>query len=262
MIAAERNKAFTLRDGDIHQEVDAVRLAVSDQAIGTGGKNLVMRRSATWKFRSQKRGTHFFVTSNGIQAEMKGTIHPTEALFGYSLPIRDMDRTWLGPLPASRHLHVLKINDLKDGESQDVMGISLPGFALMKKPLPFDAGKIVTWSDPHPPNFEVTYGLTVAQGDWRECIAQRPDQVFVGLLTGDSARSALISFNINPYPDVGAAMANMKRNLAFIDVRGGELPVGELTTMFWMDRNDADSIRMIELNGIVATDGKLQTSWG
>jgi hypothetical protein len=254
-----RNRAFTLRDGEIHQEVDALRLAIADRDIAEGGDGPLLRRSAVWKFRTQRTGTHFFVTSFGIQSEMKGTVHPTEAHFGFSKPMEQIPETWIGPPPSSRHFHVLRIRDLQDGEYQHVMGVSIPGFALLETPQPFDRGKIVTWSNPHPRDCQVTFGLTVVQGDWKKyrdaLLEESSDSsVLVGLLTGDSERFGLVSFNLTKYSDAQSVIANMERNLALISQGATpKIPEEELSVLLWMEREENDPIRMIELGGVRAS---------
>lgn len=248
---SQPNRAYTLRDGEIHQEVDAVRLAIADRSIESEIEGPLLRRSAVWKFRSAHNGTHFFVTSSHLQGDMKGTVHPSEAHFGFSSPSPDF-RTWVGPKPASRHLHRLRIRDLSEGEFQNIFVVHLPGFALMPKPLPFDPKKIVTWSDPHPPESEVMFSLTVVQGNWRQFSFQEEGQVPVGLLTGSEDRHALISFGLSRYPDKDAAIANMKRNLGLIQAPADHSFPEDLTAVLWMERGEEDPIRMIELHGVSA----------
>ena len=246
----DHNKAYTLRDGEIYQEVDAIRLAIADRALdGFDGKP-IMRRSAVWKFRPHSKGSDFTITSSGIQKDMKGTVHLSEAHFGLVKHVHESDNSWVGPIPSSRHFHTLSIRNLNDGEFQNILGISLPGFALMQNPQCFENGKIVTWADPHPPNTEVTFGLTVVQRDWRSFLNRSDCQAFVGLLTGDGNRFALISYNLNPLPDAKASLENMQRNLNLIRTPSEKFTDEELTVLFWIDRKPEDPIKIIELSGI------------
>lgn len=252
MEQALRNRAFTLSRGDIHEEVDSVRVAIADRAVREGGNYPVRRRSAVWKYFPQKTGSHFFVTSSGIQKDMKGTVHPGEAHFGFSKDIGPDNSSWVGPLPSTRHLHVLKIRDLKEGEYQHVFAVSIPGFGLMQTAQAFDKGKVVTWSDPHPYNYEVTYGLTVVEGDWREFTTTTPGRVFIGLLTGDANRHALISFSVYPYQDLKAAIDKMQQNLDRIESRDREVSDQECSVLLWMNREADEPIRIVELNNVRA----------
>jgi hypothetical protein len=247
------NRAYTLRNGEVFQQVDALRLAIADRAVDSGIDGPLLRKSAVWKFRTARNGTHFFVTSSHLQNDMKGTVHPTEAHFGFSRPDEKFDK-WIGPKPASRHLHRLKVRNLKDGEHQHIFVIHLPGFALLRKPLPFDEGKIVTWSDPHPSDCEVTFSLTIVQGDWTQFVAIEGQFVTVGLLTGADDRHALISFGVLKYEDKEAAIANMQRNLGLIQGREMDPINGELTALLWMDRQEDEPVRIIELSGVRATN--------
>lgn len=250
MTEANPNRAFTLRDGKIQQEVDAIRLAVGDRPFDKPDGSPILRKSGVWKFRTAKNGTHFFLTSSGLQSEMKGTVHLTEAHFGLNEHVEETSDSWIGPIPSSRHFHTLRIRELAEGEYQHVFGIAIPGFALMETPQAFDRGKIVTWSDPHPFDTEVTFGLTVVQGDWRQFLGTESPSTFIGLLTGDADRHALVSFTLNKYPDVSAAIANMQRNLGLIGLGNRQLPIEELSTIFWMDREVDDPIKIIELNSV------------
>ena len=144
----------------------------------------------------------------------------------------------------------MNIPVLKDGEFKHVFGVSIPGFALMQAPQPVDKGKIITGSEPHPPHCEVTFGLTVIQGDWKQFIVAGEGQAFVGLLTGDGDRHALISLNLQPYPDPKAAFENMQRNLALIDYSNSKLLGEDLSMLLWMERNPEDAILMTELHNI------------
>jgi hypothetical protein len=248
MMQVKRNRAYTLRDGQPFREVDALRLAIADRSIEDKVDRPLMRRSGVWKFRTARNGTHFFVTSSNLQGDMKGTVHPTAAHFGFSSPDEKFE-SWVGPKPESRHLHKLKVRDLKDGEHQHIFIVHLPGFALMPEPLPFDKGKIVTWSDPPPPDFEVTFALTVIHGDWSQFLVTDPRFVSVGLMTGADDRHALVSFGLERYPDREAAVANMQRNLGLIQA-DGEPVKGDLTSFLWMEREENDPIRIIELSGV------------
>lgn len=245
----EPNRAYTIRSGEIHQRVDVVRLAVADRHVESNSEGPLGRRSAVWKFWPARRGNHFFVTSSHLQTDMKGTVHPKVAHFGFSQH-QESYENWLGPQPESRHLHKLKIRDLREGDHQHILFVQIPGFALMSTPQPFDPGKIVTWSDPHPPNFEVTFALTVVQGDWRSFAASEGNFVTIGLLTGENDRHALISFGIAKYEDVSVAMANMERNLALIPNFDTGNKSEELTAVFWMERQDHEPIRIVELSAI------------
>lgn len=248
------NRAYTLRNGEPFQQVDALRLAIADRSVESGLEGPLLRKSAVWKFRTARNGTHFFVTSSHLQNDMKGTVHPTEAHFGFSRPDESFEK-WIGPKPASRHLHTLKVRDLKDGEHQHIFVIHLPGFALMPTPLPFDPGKIVTWSDPHPSDSEVTFSLTVIQGDWTDFVTNEGPFVSVGLLTGAEDRHALVSFGVLKYEEKEAAVANMQLNLQLIQGREIDPTDGDLTALLWMNRQEDEPVRIIELSGVRATNG-------
>ena len=241
------NKAFSLANGRIHEEVDKLRIV-----IGAGADQPWMRRSDVWKFFPRSTGTDFFVTSASLQSEMKGTVHLKRAHFGFNKPFREaMPESWIGSIPPSRLYHTLEIRDLAEGEYQHLFAVAVPGFALLKTPLPLEAGKKHILVDPHPAGFEATFGLTVVQGDWRQVAIEGESDRFVGLLVGERGRHALISVTVQAYSDPDAVIANMNRNLGLIDAKGKPTPE-ELSAHLWMERGEEEPIRMIELHGIQA----------
>ncbi|HYD88869.1 MAG TPA: hypothetical protein VEA80_15450 [Vitreimonas sp.] len=236
------NKAYWLKDGEVVEQVDQLRLA-----IGAGEAAPDMRRSAVWKFSTRKKTTDFFVTANTIQGDMKGSVHRTRAHFGFADPSTEPE-AWVGPPLHSRHYHVLEFNELAAGEYRNVMRVGLPGFALMPKPLPIEPKKRIHLIAPPPHDHEITFGMTVVEGDWRQF---EPDVgQYVGLLTGSADRHALISVRLMRYDDVDAVIANMKRNLALIDTHGRAIPEEDLSVLLWMNRAPDQHITMIELNGV------------
>lgn len=238
------NGAFLLRNGEITEEVDAIRLT-----IGAGPQQPGMRRSCVWKFRSRKDKTDFFVTSDSIQGEMKGTIHRTRAHFGFSDPSGAQPKSWTGSPLGNRHLHVVDIRDLRPGDYQHVMRVSFPGFALLPTPLALKPGKPVLQLDPPQPGTELTVGATIVEGDWRR-FSKPMNGEYVGLLTGDSDRYLLISITYVVYEDPESARRNMNRNLGRVDAPNVDAREGNLGVLLFMDRAEDQPITMIELNGV------------
>lgn len=246
-----QNKVFILKDGQIESEVDSLRLT-----IGAGPDAPELRRSGVWKFMTRDKGTDFFVTSNAIQSEMKGSMHRTRAHFGLSKSLATPPEAWVGELPQSRHYHVLEIPELAEGDYKHVLRVAFPGFALLSAPQPLQPGKRITLIEPPSPNHEISLGITVVEGDWHQFQPERDSDKYVGLLTGDSDRYALVSVMHRAFSDTKAVIQNINRNLGLIDSRDREIPDKELSTLLWMDREPDQPISIIELNNVRRTTTK------
>jgi len=239
------NQAYTLKNGEIDEEVDVLRLL-----IGAGEDEPFMRRSSVWKFFMGKRGHDFFVTSSSIQGEMKGTVHLTRAQFGFTAQSPYPPKSWVGTPPLNRHYHTLDIPNLADGDFQHIFAISFPGFALLQTPQPLEPNKHTVRIEPPTATAEITFALTLVQGDWRQFQTAGENERYVGLLTGDTDRHALVSISCYRLTDATQTYKNMERNLALIDTQSRELPDGELSALLWLERQPNDPIRIIELGSI------------
>lgn len=244
MSRSKQPRAFLLRDGQIHEAVDAVRLAVIDKE-----KRL---KSTIWRFWASKRGPDFYVTSGMLKSDMKASIHPTVAQFSYLagfVPDMTSDK-WVGAPISSRHIQRMDLPAMDMGESLHVFSVQLPGFGLRR------GGDAWQWSGPiglldaYPPNELVTFDLVLVQGPWEPFAVPADGRAAIGLLVGHDGRHAVIFIRRQRIENPLERMEWIEQQLSQTKFKGE--PIDDLCLLLWMNREPNQALTMIETHNIEA----------
>ena len=225
-------------------ETDVVRFAV--------GQDMQNLKSEVWTFWGSAEKPDFYVTSSLINAELKGSIHPTRGQFSFTTqawPPPSFEN-WVGSRPESRHLDTIAIRHLVAGEHFHVMTIRLPDIGLRKVGVTAKRPRRFEQIPPFGYDECVTLNLVLYEGDWKEFISQLPGQKAIAAIRNQSGRSLIVFKGMEQESDPVALYDQFLKGLQVSNTVVGL--GGDLTLFVGHKREPNQPILLTELHNIAA----------
>jgi hypothetical protein len=244
-LSKKRRQASYLDGNDEILQSDVIRFAVGDAEDEI--------RSEVWTIFGSATKPDFYVTSSLISTDQKGSIHASRAQFGYtSQTWPPSDYNWVGEPPKSRHLEILNIPELTDGEHFHVLTVRLPGIGLRHRGRAARRPRPLVLFPSYGLDTCVTLNLVLYQGDWRDFISPLPGQKAVAAVRNDNGRSLIVFLRREYEADPRGRYRELLRSLPSASARLSHQQ--DMTVFVTHSRAPNKPIVLTELHNISTVD--------